>query len=533
MAVVYRARDLSLERTVALKVIAPELASNAKFRQRFVRESEIAASIDHPNIIPIYAAGEADQLLYLVMRYVPGEDLGAVLSQRGALRPREALPLFTQVAGALDAAHAHQLVHRDVKPGNILLSGTEELSQRHVYLSDFGLTKRLSSLTGFTTTGHFLGTIQYVAPEQVANRPVDHRTDIYSLGCVIYEALAGEPPFVGENDAALLWCHMTQDPPPISSRRHDLPSTLDPVFTKALSKRPEERQANCRALIADLREAFRPPSHTLPTTKRPAQREAPPRPRPAVGAVERAARGPAPRDRPASAEDSSITRPHTTVKGNASGRQGDHAETRRWQPHITRLTAGVLALILTAGLAAWLVADHVWGWEEYSGNQFNEAAVRLEHPREWHPELHSGQFVVFGPTDLTSLFTPSSDWADIRSLSASAHEQVVGAYVDSTGGLDAANSLDPLPDQLEQKLRTSAIIDAKEQQPDGAPPGTQGLVGTMTPPSGASAPRLYFELIALRETGRQGLVMLFCLENDKKDNSATFKRILESVRLHS
>jgi serine/threonine protein kinase len=191
MAVVYRARDLSLDRSVALKVIAPELASNDKFRQRFVRESEIAASIDHPNIIPIYAAGEADGLVYLVMRFVDGEDLGTVMKARGALRPRDALPIFTQIAGALDAAHARQLVHRDVKPGNVLLSGDDDLAQRHVYLSDFGLTKRLSSLTGFTTTGHFLGTIQYVAPEQVANRTVDHRADIYSFGCVIYEALAG------------------------------------------------------------------------------------------------------------------------------------------------------------------------------------------------------------------------------------------------------------------------------------------------------------------------------------------------------
>ncbi len=171
MAVVYRARDLRLDRTVALKVIAPELASHDKFRQRFMRESELAASMDHPNIIPIYAAGEADQLLYLVMRFVAGQDLGSVLGERGALPPREALAVFTQVAGALDAAHARQLVHRDVKPGNILLSGDEDIAQRHIYLSDFGLTKRLSSLTGITTTGHFLGTIQYVAPEQVANRP--------------------------------------------------------------------------------------------------------------------------------------------------------------------------------------------------------------------------------------------------------------------------------------------------------------------------------------------------------------------------
>ena len=230
MAVVYRARDPGLRRPVALKVIAPELAEDQKFRQRFTQESQLAASIDHPNIIPIYAAGEENHLLYLVMRYVQGGNLGAALKANVGLSPNEALPIFTQVAGALDAAHAHDLIHRDVKPGNILLSGSGDLSTRHVYLSDFGLTKRLSSDPGVTTAGHFLGTIQYVAPEQVASGLPDRRADIYSLGCVIYEALAGQPPFVREDQAALLYAHVAQPPPRISERRPDLPLELDDVF---------------------------------------------------------------------------------------------------------------------------------------------------------------------------------------------------------------------------------------------------------------------------------------------------------------
>jgi hypothetical protein len=448
------------------------------------------------------------------------------------LRPREALPLFTQVAGALDAAHAHQLVHRDVKPGNILLSGEDELTQRHVYLSDFGLTKRLSSLTGFTTTGHFLGTIQYVAPEQVANRPVDHRTDIYSLGCVIYEALAGEPPFMGEDDAALLWCHMTQDAPPISSRRNDLPRTLDPIFARALAKRPDERPANCRALITELREAFRPRNNPLPTSNRPAQRDAPAPSRPEAQAADPGTRSRARSGRRAAADDASITRPHTTIKGSAVGRQGDQAAPSGWKPHVARLTAAVLALLLIAGLGTWLVVDRVWGWEVYSGDQYNEAAVRLDHPQEWAPVLHSGQFVVFGPRDLTSLFTPESDWATIRELAVSNPHQVVGAYVNSTGWLNL-NGLDSLPDQLASKFATTAMVDARQERPAGAPPDAQGLVGTMTPRDGAPNPRLYFELVAVRAGAQQGLVMLFCLEADKNDNAGTFKRVLESVKLPS
>jgi serine/threonine protein kinase len=257
MAVVYRARDLSLGRTVALKVIAPELAQDSKFRQRFTRESELAASIDHPNIIPIYAAGEENHLLYLVMRFVPGGNLGTVFKANGPLNAAEALPVFAQVARALDVAHSHFLVHRDVKPGNILLSGSGQPDRRHVYLSDFGLTKRLSTVSGVTTAGHFLGTLQYVAPEQVSNRTIDHRADIYSLGCVIFEAFAGEPPFVRDDQAALMYAHLTEMPPRIASRRAALPDALDDILQRALAKDPQDRYQNCDALLTDINSAFR------------------------------------------------------------------------------------------------------------------------------------------------------------------------------------------------------------------------------------------------------------------------------------
>ena len=258
MAVVYRATDLRLSRTVALKVMAPELASDAAFRHRFTRECELAASIDHPNVIPIYAAGEEGDLLYLVMRFVPGDHLGAVLKQRGRLEPPDEIAIFGQVGDALDAAHAHGLVHRDVKPGNILLAGTGDLAERHVYLSDFGLTTKISTDGDATTATEqgVLGTLKYVAPERVTGNSSDHRADIYSFGCVLYEALAGQPPFVRQDEAAWLYAHVSEVPPLLSQFRPDLPADLDGVFVRALAKNPADRYADCRSLMRDTRLAL-------------------------------------------------------------------------------------------------------------------------------------------------------------------------------------------------------------------------------------------------------------------------------------
>ena len=264
MAVVYRARDVALGRPVALKLIAPELAMNEKFRLRFMRESLLAAAIDHPNIVPIYRAGEEDGRLYIAMRFVDGEDLGAVLEREGALPIDQLLPLFTQIASALDAAHTAGLVHRDVKPGNVLLTGhAGDLSTRHVYLTDFGLTKRSTSLTDLTTVGHFLGTIQYVAPEQITGGTVGGTADVYSLGCMLYQALTGDPPFLAEHDAAMLWAHMAGPIPSVSGRRPDLPPAVDDVLARAMAKKPTDRPPTCLFLMADLRAALagRAPAH--------------------------------------------------------------------------------------------------------------------------------------------------------------------------------------------------------------------------------------------------------------------------------
>ena len=237
MGVVYRATDLSLERPVALKLIAPELAEDEHFRTRFLREPRLAASLDHPNVIPIYEAGEHEGQLYLAMRFVEGSDLKRVLKREGKLEPGRALALLGQVAGALDAAHRRALVHRDVKPANVLLD-----EDGHAYLTDFGITKQLGDNS--TDTGRVVGTLDYLAPEQIRGDPVDGRADVYALGCVLYECLAGVAPFRRPTEAEILWAHMQEQPAPL--RGH---AALDPVLRKALAKDREDRYGSCTELI--------------------------------------------------------------------------------------------------------------------------------------------------------------------------------------------------------------------------------------------------------------------------------------------
>ncbi|WP_200306943.1 serine/threonine-protein kinase [Streptomyces adelaidensis] len=256
MAVVYRAKDLRLDRTVALKLLAPELARNDTFRRRFTHESRVAAAIDHPHIVPVFEAGETDGVLYIAMRYVAGRDLRHLLDREGPLPLTTATRIAAQVASALDAAHDHGLVHRDVKPGNILVAqGTDSDHPEHVYLTDFGLTKKSLSLTGFTSVGQFVGTLDYVAPEQISGKPVDGRCDVYSLACVVHETLAGRPPFQRDDDMALLWAHQYDEPPPLTSGRPDLPSAADEVLAQALAKSPDDRYDSCLSFVAALRAA--------------------------------------------------------------------------------------------------------------------------------------------------------------------------------------------------------------------------------------------------------------------------------------
>ena len=247
MSVVYLAEDLRLKRKVALKLLATGLAEDESFRDRFLHESELAASIDHPNIVPIYEAGATDDLLYIAMRYVDGRDLKERLEE-GRLDPADAIGLVAQVASALDAAHARGLVHGDVKPSNVLLDrGARPDGSDHAYLADFGITRRISDKSA-GEEHDLLGTIDYVAPEQIAGERVDGRADVYSLGCLLYECLVGQPPFRRDSELAVVFAHLEAEPPPASAERPELPAALDAVLARALAKDPDGRYARCREL---------------------------------------------------------------------------------------------------------------------------------------------------------------------------------------------------------------------------------------------------------------------------------------------
>ena len=249
MSVVYLAEHVSLGRKVALKVLASPLAHDPSFRERFMRESQRAAGLDHPNVIPIYDAGEvdggdADGLLYIAMRYVDGPDLRSLLRREGRLGVGRTLFMLEQVASALDAAHDNDLIHRDVKPSNILIAEPSE----HVYLTDFGVAKQTSA-PDLTRTGIFVGTIEYAAPEQIEGLTLDRRTDVYALGCVLYECLAGRPPFERDAEVAVMHAHLTSPPPRLTEVRQDLPKELDRVVTRAMAKSRDERFATAPELV--------------------------------------------------------------------------------------------------------------------------------------------------------------------------------------------------------------------------------------------------------------------------------------------
>ena len=244
MGVVYLAEHQTLRRQAALKLIAPELGENESFRERFLREARMAAGLSHPNVVMVYDAGELGELLYIAMQYVPGPDLSRVLAREGRLGPYRALDVCRQVGAALDAAHAAGLIHRDVKPANVLIDG------RHAYLTDFGLTKdRLEGSVQLTRSGEVVGTTHYLAPEQVEGREVDGRADVYALGCLLYHCLTGEVAFPRDSDMAVMYAHVHDDPPKLSSRRPGLPAGLDAVMDKALDKAPDRRFATCEELV--------------------------------------------------------------------------------------------------------------------------------------------------------------------------------------------------------------------------------------------------------------------------------------------
>ena len=331
MGVVYLAEEERLRRRVALKVISPELAQDVTFRHRFARESRLAAAIDHPNAVPVFSAGEDQGLLFLVMRYVDGTDLRSALAGEGKLEPARASRIVGQISSALDAAHAAGLVHRDIKPANVLLTGSGD--QEHAYLSDFGLTKDVASQSQLTQSGHWLGTVDYAAPEQLEGGPTDARADVYSLGCVLFELLSGQVPYQGTLPQKL-WSHMHRPPPSLATHAPNLTAAFDPVIHRAMAKDPSARFRSAgdlgrAARAAAAGTAITEPERTVATGDA-APSSTPTTPPP----------GPAPRPAPTYVDNDPPPSPPTAA---ATVRQ------RRRGPRLSALMAGGALLIL--GLA--------------------------------------------------------------------------------------------------------------------------------------------------------------------------------------
>jgi serine/threonine protein kinase len=369
MAVVFRARDERLNRPVALKILAPALTSDAAFRSRFIAESRAAAAVDDPHIIPVYEAGEADGVLFIAMRFVQGGDLRQMLEREGALAPDRVAGFISPVASALDAAHRAGLVHRDVKPANILVDAREDRPD-HVYLSDFGVSKNAVSV-GLTGTREFLGTPDYSAPEQIQGRVVDGRTDQYALACVTYQLLTGAVPFEQSQGLEVLLAHLSAQPPSLVSRRPDLPGAVDRVLARAMAKAPEERYASCLDFADALREALGLTPYDLRSSA-----TAPARPQPPAislsGIPSRAARTTAPAATDATA-DAPVTltagRLANTGPGNGNGRAPQAAPPRRgfadhpgtittWiRRHRLRTLVLACAILAAAGLIPLVLAS--------------------------------------------------------------------------------------------------------------------------------------------------------------------------------
>jgi serine/threonine-protein kinase len=257
MSEVFRAEHLHLGRKVALKLLDPRLGQDEGYRQRFQRESRLAAALYHPNIVPIYDAGEADGTPYLMMHFVEGDDLADLIRREGPLPVDRVISIIGQVVKALDAAHDRGLVHRDVKPGNILIASGEGVEPSgHTYLTDFGLAKQVSSGTALTRKGLFMGTLDYVAPEQIQGLDVDRRADVYAMGAVTYESLAGEVPFPRDSEVAMMYAHMNDPPPSLAAKRPDLPPQVDPVIARAMAKDTSDRYATAGQFFSDLKDAL-------------------------------------------------------------------------------------------------------------------------------------------------------------------------------------------------------------------------------------------------------------------------------------
>ncbi len=350
MSIVYQAENPRLGNLIALKVLAPELADDQVFRTRFRDESQIAASLNHPHVIPIHDFGASDGLLYIAMRYVAGTDLRHLIASQGLLAPHAAVHLLGQAARALDAAHRRGLVHRDVKPGNLLIAqGGADGDPDHVYLADFGITKYVGRRTGLTVAGTVLGTVHYVSPEQIQDRAVRGPADQYALGCVLYECLTGRAPFEKNSNEALMWAHVHELAAPPSLLRPGLPPAVDEVIARALAKNPHDRYADCREFLAAARDALGPA---------PARPQFLPAPVPS-GGLRDLSRGPAgrPRQSTASVLPAGTTEPRAGARRRLRGRRAVHGHGFDRRSVLNLLSLLGVAVLAAGGTATGLLVS--------------------------------------------------------------------------------------------------------------------------------------------------------------------------------
>ncbi|MGY1761020.1 serine/threonine-protein kinase [Geodermatophilus sp. SYSU D00779] len=489
MGVVYLAHDVRLDRKVALKLLAPEYTSHENFRARFLRESRLAAAVDHPNIIPIYEAGDAEGQLFLAMRYVPGSDLRTELDRRTRLPLPEALDLLHQVADALDAAHAAGLVHRDVKPGNVLVDERSRQGHRHAYLTDFGLTRRSTSISGLTTSGHFLGTLDYVAPEQIRGDPVDGRADVYSFACVAYAVLAGRPPFDGEDDVALMWAHLSRVPPRAAALLPELAGGVDEALAAGLAKSPDDRPATCGALVA-LMEAGTPSGPPAPS----------PSPAPA---------GPPPGDedpsQPGAVDDA--PRPRS----------------RRGWAQALAVVAALVAVAVVVGLLVLRGRG-----EELTTFAAEDIPYTLEVPADWAARTHeagASSVTVLSPTDLTTLF--ADDPGGVPSAAAAVDADpaaVVGLAIYHRPRLDGDSPAAQLPAAQALLPGRDADLRPGERETVGDLQAS-AMSGTLGLGDDAS---LQVRVLALDSSPRQ-LLVFFAPPSVFAEQVDTFDRVARSL----
>ncbi|MBB2911993.1 serine/threonine-protein kinase [Streptosporangium becharense] len=518
MAVVYLAVDPRLNRRVALKILNPLLGEDERFRQRFVLESRTVASIDHPNIIPIYEADAADDgTLYIAMRYVNGPDLRRLFYDRGPMPVSQVNRIFAQVAAALDTAHAHDLVHRDVKPANILIAAHTEGD--HAYLTDFGITKHRTSISGLTQTDQFIGTPRYMAPEQINKERIDGRCDQYALACVVYEALAGRLPFERDNEIALLWAHLAEPPTPLTTLRPELPLQVDGVMMRALAKSPEQRYDTCTRFVAELRDAISGSDHPYRLARPETPQKAPAERKPGRRKRKDAQTVPEPAGVAGTAAGGGAAGAATRASGAKTGRRGGKGV-------LVGAGAAVVAIVaLVALLVTFLQGGD--GWKSYPGSP--AVPIAFQYPEGWTLQQQADVFVVASPRveEFRTLFgTPvTADWATVNETIKSSPEEATGLYSQTLDTLDPRGG----PQQLQETLQSSlpgtvSVFSEVVQVSVGGQPAVR-LEGSITDPQRGG--QLDFTGWAVELPEEPALMIYFCAPGRCDDTVAN--RFIRSV----